>query len=108
MSNGPTKVKAYKIPLPADPRQLGEDAIPIISAQSVEWVICCPFCGEIHRHGLGEGPRISHCSNGKRGYYSLKFAGLAPKDLCPSIYWSILGRKLTRRVSGHLAQMACR
>ena len=23
----------------------------------------CEYCGEIHRHGIGEGHRVAHCSN---------------------------------------------
>jgi len=29
--------------------------------------ICCPWCGEVHVHGRGEGHRIAHCLGGTRG-----------------------------------------
>jgi len=28
----------------------------------------CPFCGETHYHGLGDGPRVSHCKHGAGVY----------------------------------------
>ena len=33
------------------------------------WVVLCPFCGSLHRHGASKGPRDSHCGGG--GSYSL-------------------------------------
>jgi len=33
------------------------------------WVVLCPFCGSLHRHGASKGPRDSHCGSG--GSYSL-------------------------------------
>lgn len=29
----------------------------------------CPFCGSQHRHGWGDGPRVSHCVSGGGTYY---------------------------------------
>lgn len=36
------------------------------------WIIQeCPYCGERHTHGAGEGLRSSHCRMGSRGSYYL-------------------------------------
>lgn len=34
----------------------------------------CPFCGDTHQHGVGDGHRVSHCSDGigiEKGSYIL-------------------------------------
>lgn len=29
------------------------------------WKIICPFCGQVHLHGKGEGHRVAHCDGRK-------------------------------------------
>lgn len=36
------------------------------------WIISkCPYCGDCHVHGAGEGLRTAHCHMGARGDYYL-------------------------------------
>ncbi len=40
-------------------------------AGKLRWVFTCPWCGAVHGHGSGQGPRTSHCRHpdAPRGYY---------------------------------------
>ena len=31
-------------------------------------VFKCSWCGQIHKHGIGDGPRASHCPKHKEDY----------------------------------------
>lgn len=40
------------------------DLIPSMYSEDVKLIIkACPFCGNRHNHGMGEGWRLSHCYN---------------------------------------------
>lgn len=57
------------------------NGIPVIACQQRDqqlhwdcdlWVVDqCPFCGESHEHGAGEGLRSAHCHGGASGSYYL-------------------------------------
>lgn len=36
---------------------------PVVAADSCQWHVLCPWCGEIHHHGVGGagGYRAPHC-----------------------------------------------
>lgn len=34
---------------------------PVVAVDEVQWHCLCPWCGEIHHHGAGEGLRAPHC-----------------------------------------------
>lgn len=36
------------------------------------WLVPCPFCTRIHKHGAGEGPREEHCPSGATWLYDFK------------------------------------
>lgn len=60
---------------------------------TASWLVPCPYCGRIHRHGTAEGRRASHCppdegfhahefeGRVRPSMYSLKFAGEASPAL---------------------------
>lgn len=62
-----------------------------------QWYAPCQFCGQLHAHGAGEGPRHAHC--GVYGVeqptaYQLVYAGVAPREVL-----AMLLKKLRSRAS---------
>lgn len=59
--------------------------IPVVECDEIErgpgwacnsWIVAiCPFCGERHSHGAGQGLRISHCTPKPSGSYYLVAKG---------------------------------
>jgi hypothetical protein len=46
------------------------------------WLVPCPSCGRMHRHGAAEGHRVAHCPTAytPKGGYVLKYAGVATAE----------------------------
>ncbi len=44
----------------------GEKRYPIVYRKTSSDAIQCPYCGEEHNHGTGDGHRIAHCSTNRR------------------------------------------
>jgi hypothetical protein len=43
-----------------------KDNFPVIKCREENgcWVFDCKFCLETHKHGIGQGHRVSHCRSG--------------------------------------------
>ena len=66
-----------------------------VAAGHPNWLVDCPFCNRVHKHGAGPGVRYSHCDRvasvrlsvrqGQRSdgvdQYDLVYAGLAPASM---------------------------
>jgi hypothetical protein len=67
------------------------------------WFAPCHFCGNMHVHCAGEGPRRAHCHvhGVEQPGYRLVYAGIAPPDVIAAILKWLGSRATVDNMSKH-------